>query len=97
MLDITTPSLQLAPNYPRLQNADGSLNWEPNVSGTSTITTHPLKPLLATYSAKTHNLTTNLVLKYKVSSNFEIKSSFGYTKMQINEVSLSNPSNDCSA
>lgn len=86
--DLTGMALSLAPDAPKLYNADGSLNWMPNAAGTSTWT-NPLAGLNAVYRNKTGNLISNLVLSYHLGEGLEFKSSFGYTNLQSNETVIS--------
>jgi TonB-linked SusC/RagA family outer membrane protein len=82
--DLTSTAIILAPNSPPLYNADGSLNWMPNSSGSSTWT-NPLAYTLQPYQNNTNNLISNAVLSYLILPGLEIKSSFGYNKLQTNE------------
>ncbi len=82
--DFTNMAIRLAPNAPPLFNADGSLNWMPNASGTSTWT-NPLAHLYRIYKNKSTNLVSSFILSYQVLHGLEIKSSFGYTNLQSNE------------
>jgi TonB-dependent starch-binding outer membrane protein SusC len=83
--DLTYTAINLAPDAPKLYNTDGSLNWEPTPSGASTWY-NPLAYLNGYYSTKTTNLISNLTLSYQVLPGLVIKSSFGYTNMQTNEL-----------
>ncbi|HVS98693.1 MAG TPA: SusC/RagA family TonB-linked outer membrane protein [Puia sp.] len=82
--DLTPTAIRLAPNAPALRNKDGSLNWAPTSTGTSTWS-NPLAGLNKYYQNKTYNLFSNAVVSYQVLRGLEIKSSFGYTNMQVNE------------
>jgi TonB-linked SusC/RagA family outer membrane protein len=80
--DFTESAIKLEPVAPEIYNPDGTLNWAPNASGTSTWN-NPMASILYTKSAiKTNNLVSNLILGYTVFPGLEIKSSFGYTNLQ---------------
>ena len=83
--DLTHTAIILAPDAPNLYNADGSLNWEPNASGTSTFTPNPLAALYDTYKNKISNLVSNMVLSYNILPGLDFRTSLGYTNMQSNE------------
>jgi TonB-linked SusC/RagA family outer membrane protein len=87
--DLTGYALTLAPDAPSLYNKDGSLNWMPTSSGTSTWN-NPVALLYNHYSNKANNLVSNMVLSYQLLPGLEIKSSFGYTNLQTNEI-VTNP------
>lgn len=83
--DPTSYILELAPDAPPLHNNDGTLNWAPNISGASTWQ-NPLSLFLSTYAARTYNLTSSGLLSYNILPGFDMKTSFGYNNMQVNEV-----------
>lgn len=83
-LDLTTYARSMAPNAPELYNADGTLNWAPDASGTTTFL-NPLAELNKRYSIETKNLVSNLVLSYEVIPGLEIKSSLGYNDLRSEE------------
>lgn len=89
--DLTPGALSTAPDAPPLYNSDGSLNWALNSTGTSTwengnpIATYTYNK----YSNKTNNLIGNAVLSYQILPGLDIKSSLGYTNLQVNEISTS--------
>jgi len=85
--DLTDQALKLPPNAPKLYTEDGSLNWAPNATGTSTWQfNNPAAMLLLGYKTITNNLVSNAVLSYEVIPHLQLKSSFGYTNMQTNAV-----------
>jgi len=88
--DLTFTALQLAPNAPALYNPDGTLNWAPNASGNTTWTggQHPLSALLNTYSNKVNNLISSAMVGYQLLPGLELKSTFGYTYQQSDEMIL---------
>lgn len=83
--DITQDAITLAPNAPKIYNDDGSLNWMPDATGTSTWT-NPLAYFNDRYKNQTKNLVGNAVVSYQLTHSLGIKSSFGYTNLQSNEV-----------
>ncbi|MGF6850211.1 TonB-linked SusC/RagA family outer membrane protein [Chitinophaga sp. W3I9] len=86
--DPTIAAIQLAPVAPNPLNSDGSLNWEPTPSGTSTNPGNPLTYLKREYSNKTDNLTSQATLSYDIYPWLTIKSSFGYNSLRSNEISI---------
>jgi TonB-linked SusC/RagA family outer membrane protein len=85
--DLTETALKLAPNAPSLYNPDGSINWALNASGISTWTGYnPAAQMLPKYHTRTNNLVSDATLSYIIIPGLEIKSSFGYTNLQTNEV-----------
>jgi len=83
---LTHAAITLAPDAPPLYNKDGSLNWAPAASGSSSWT-NPLAGLYDTYQSVGYNLIANSVISYKLLPNLEFKSSFGYTNLNENETS----------
>ncbi|KAA2239889.1 SusC/RagA family TonB-linked outer membrane protein [Chitinophaga agrisoli] len=84
--DYTSTALSLAPNAPNLYNQDGSINWMPNASGSSTFF-NPLAQLNRKYRNRTTNLISSLTLSYQLLPDFEIRSSFNYTTLRSDEIS----------
>lgn len=82
--DLTQKAVTLAPNAPHLYNQDGTLNWG-IYQGVSTWE-NPLAFLEAKYRNKTSNLIGNTVVSYQLSPEIELKSNFGYTSLQSNEI-----------
>ncbi len=72
------------PNTPTPYNSDGSLNWAPNPAGASTWD-NPYKLFYAYYKNNTNNLTSNMLLSYRIAAGLDIESSFGYSNMQTND------------
>jgi TonB-linked SusC/RagA family outer membrane protein len=85
-VDITPQAVQTAPDAPKLYNPDGSLNWAPNATGTSSWA-NPLASLLRTYTANSNNLVSNAILSYQLIPGLEIRSSFGYNILGSKEIS----------
>ncbi|WP_164974241.1 SusC/RagA family TonB-linked outer membrane protein [Filimonas effusa] len=67
----------LPTNMP-LFNADGTLSWNANFN-------NPESNLLVKYFGKTHNLMTNTMLRYTILPGLDIKTSFGFNKIQLNQ------------
>ena len=83
--DFTGASILLEPVAPPLYNSDGTLNWAPNASGSSTWT-NPLATTLYTKSdIKTNSLVSNLILGYTILPGLDVRSSFGYTNLETND------------
>jgi TonB-linked SusC/RagA family outer membrane protein len=77
-------SFVLAPNYPSLQNSDGTLNW--NYKGFD-LSDNGLAPLREPYSLKEYNLISSFNVGYKILPELTIRSSFGYNTLYSNEYS----------
>ena len=85
--DLTDQAMKLPPNAPQLYNEDGSINWAPNMGGSSTWPkSNPAAMLLLGYKRKTNNLISNGSVSYKILPGLEAYTSFGFTNMQTNEV-----------
>lgn len=82
--DLTEKAILFAPVAPPLYNPDGSLNWAPNASGSSTWENPLVYTLSNEYNNTTKNLIANLNLSYKIFTGLEIATSFGYTNTQTN-------------
>jgi TonB-linked SusC/RagA family outer membrane protein len=87
-IDLTGTALGLPPVAPPLFNEDGSLNFSVNASGSSSFS-NPLRYMTTEYQNKTHNLTSNLDIGYQITRDIQIKSRFGYSNMQMNEIETS--------
>ncbi|HEY4325137.1 MAG TPA: SusC/RagA family TonB-linked outer membrane protein [Mucilaginibacter sp.] len=85
--DLTSAAIELPPNAPMLFNPDGSLNWAPTPSGTSSFSQNPMLAFLTPYQSKVKNLMSNAVLSYEFFSGLTLRSNFGYTNLQQNEFS----------
>lgn len=73
----------LAPNAPALLNADGSLNWtEWGEAGL----TNPLAGYFNRNDTKTNNLISSASISYEVLKGLNLKSSFGYTRYDSDEL-----------
>ena len=78
-------AFNLPPNAPQLYNSDGSINFEIGADGYPTYWTNPAISLKSTYRNKTSNLVANSVVSYTILNGLEVRSSFGYNKLQTNE------------
>jgi TonB-linked SusC/RagA family outer membrane protein len=78
--DLLSYAYALAPNFP-LYKSDGSLNW---FSGQN----NPLGFLNQTNDNRTSNLLSSLSLKYNILKGLDIKSTFGYSKTDMNQVTI---------
>jgi TonB-linked SusC/RagA family outer membrane protein len=78
--DGTSSALTLAPNAPDVYDEEGNLNW---AEGTFA---NPLAAYVQNYGARTNNLISNLMLRYKILPGLELKSSTGYTSMRLKEI-----------
>jgi TonB-linked SusC/RagA family outer membrane protein len=81
--DLTSVTSNLAPDAPEVYNSDGTLNWA------NSSWTNPFSLLKRFYNARTSNLVSNLTLDYQIFKNLELSGNFGYTNMQVNEISTS--------
>jgi TonB-dependent starch-binding outer membrane protein SusC len=86
--DLAYAAYTLPPDAPALRNPDGSINWAPSSTGTSTLFSNPLAADLQTFQNKTNNLIANSVLSYRILPGLNIRSSFGYTNMQTEQQNL---------
>lgn len=78
-LDLSKYSYSLPPNF-SVYKANGTLNW---VGGSN-----PYGYLLQTNDNRSSNLLGNLNLRYTILEGLDIKSAFGYSKTDMNQVTL---------
>jgi len=83
--DLTNQAIIIPPNAPSLFNSDGSLNWAPDQNGNSTWR-NPLIYNLTHYRNVTSNIISNATISYAISNYIRIKSSFGFTNLQTDEL-----------
>ncbi|MES2060458.1 MAG: SusC/RagA family TonB-linked outer membrane protein [Bacteroidota bacterium] len=69
--------LFLPPNFP-LTTTNGDINWAYGIN--------PLGDSKAQSKVRTNNFVTNLILKYNISSDLSFSSSFGYNKINIDQI-----------
>ncbi|MCC8424296.1 SusC/RagA family TonB-linked outer membrane protein [Mucilaginibacter sp. UR6-11] len=75
-----------APNSPPLYNPDGTFNWAPNSQGSSTWPFgNPVANLLNSFASNTNNLESHALISYQLVPGLQLKSSFGYTNIQIDQ------------
>jgi TonB-linked SusC/RagA family outer membrane protein len=86
-IDLTQTAVLLAPDAPSLYNADGTLNWGLTSIGRYTYY-NPVGNLQASYTNKTNNLVSSAQLGYNILPGLDIKSNFGYTNLQTNDLQL---------
>ncbi len=77
-----TRFINLPPNAPEPFNTDGTLNW---ANGTWP-GNNPYAVTLQTYKSQTNNLVSNILLGYQILPGLQLKSNFGYSNMQIDEI-----------
>jgi hypothetical protein len=81
-IDLTRTSILMEPIAPALYNGDGTLNWAPNVAGSSTWT-NPLANTQSTdFINTTKNLVSNAQIGYRILPGLDIRTSVGYTNIQ---------------
>ena len=85
-IDFNYNAATLPPDAPALHNPDGSLNWQPTAPGLSGTWANPLSGLYVKYRGLTSNLVGNAIIGYTILPGLEIKSSFGYTNTQTDEI-----------
>jgi TonB-dependent starch-binding outer membrane protein SusC len=86
-----THFVNMAPNAPVLHDSVGKLNW---IQGDLPFV-NPLSNLLKTYESKANNVLGNLDINYRIVKNLIFKTSLGYNRLQLDEVSVQ-PANSLS-
>ncbi len=76
--DLTHRALTLAPDAPPIYDSSGKLNWPHGFD-------NPFSVLNREYKAYSNNLISNMDLSYQVCPSLQLKSSFGYTNMTMDE------------
>lgn len=74
-----TNNITLAPNAPDIYNTDGTLNWANNTW------VNPFAPLFTETKESTENLISNFQVGYKIIPGLEVKSNFGYNKLDFQQ------------
>ncbi|WP_159451613.1 SusC/RagA family TonB-linked outer membrane protein [Pedobacter africanus] len=82
--DLTKAALFLAPNAPPLYNEDGTLNWAPNASGSSTFDNPLTETAYRAYEHAVKSLNSNAQVGYVILPGLTVKGSFGYNNIQGN-------------
>ncbi|WP_158275267.1 SusC/RagA family TonB-linked outer membrane protein [Pedobacter sp. HMWF019] len=86
--DLTQYAVQYPPDAPMLYNTNGSLNWSPDGVGNSTFENPLAYYAIRKYNNKTNNLISNVNLSYQILPGLDLKSAFGYTNLQTNELNI---------
>ncbi len=82
-VNFRSKAFKLAPNAPAIYLEDGSLNWEEwGEAGLN----NPLEGVFNTGTIKTHNLISSLNLSYQIAKGLELKTNFGFTHFNSDEV-----------
>ena len=82
-LDLTSTAFELPPNAPQLFNDDGSLHWE---EWSAVGLNNPLEGYHNSSRTRGKRLLSNLFVSYEVFEGLELKSSFGYSHFNSNEI-----------
>lgn len=72
-------NITLAPNAPNIYNGDGSLNWANQTWN------NPLAPVFTKSKETTNNLIGNFQLSYELYPGLQLKSNFGYNKLDFDQ------------
>lgn len=83
--DLTSYALRTPPNAPALYDAAGALNWAALPSGAETWS-NPLRYIVRKYKTNTTSTQGNAELGYRIWSTLTLKSTFGYTNLQTDEL-----------
>lgn len=81
--DLTGIALTLPPNAPALYDSSQKINW----NWKNTTIQNPLAHLERKYTNNTDNLVTSTLLSYQIIPGLHAKTSVGYTRMAVNEIS----------
>jgi len=85
-IDLTSSAIRLVPNAPALYDDRGDLNWAMYNGAASW--QNPLAKILRKYKNETANLVSNAEVSYELLAGLRLKSSFGYNKLQSDEISF---------
>lgn len=88
LADLTSRALTLAPVAPSALKPDGSLNWAPTASGSTTFYFNPLIYIKQTNNKKTYNLTSHAILSYDITKYLSLKTGVGYNNLYTDELYL---------
>lgn len=83
--DLTSIALRTPPNAPALYDSIGGLNWAALPSGAETWS-NPLRYIVRKYRSNTTNTQGNAEVGYRIWSTLTLKSTFGYTNLQTDEM-----------
>jgi TonB-dependent starch-binding outer membrane protein SusC len=78
-----TPFINTSPDAPPIRNADGTLNWANETWPRG----NPIASTYTFYNGQTNNLVSNVLLSYQVLPGLTVKTSLGYSNMQVSETS----------
>jgi TonB-linked SusC/RagA family outer membrane protein len=81
--DFTVLAVTLQPNAPAIYDANGNLNWAPGTYTSSF--PNPLSGLKKIYTSNTKSLVTNADLSYEIFPDLKIKTSLGYTQINMKD------------
>ncbi len=87
-IQIAQSAVDLAPDAPPMYASDGSINWAPNASATSTWPSNqgnPLANMLTKFNNVSHNLVANGVISYEFIPGLSIKGNLGYNNLQTDQ------------
>lgn len=84
-LDVTAAAIKLPPNAPDLYTSSGGINWAPLPNGKTTFAENPIALLSNAYQVKTDNLLANAQISYEILPGLNLKSSFGFNKLETDE------------
>lgn len=89
--DLTYDAITLPPNSPELYDSYGQLNWAQIASGSDSISTwrNPLAYLKDRYRNLTTSIIGNANIGYSIFNNLEIKTNFGFTSLNTDEIATS--------
>ncbi|MGZ3850017.1 MAG: SusC/RagA family TonB-linked outer membrane protein [Flavisolibacter sp.] len=79
VLDLTTQAISLVPIAPALYDSSGKLNWQHSTWY------NPLAYLNQKFKASTDNLISNVALSYQLFPGMHVKTSLGFSKMDLKE------------
>jgi TonB-dependent starch-binding outer membrane protein SusC len=86
--DLTSSAIRLEPNAPSLYNSDGTLNWMPDATGTSSWSNPLAIAKYRTYQRKANNILGNAMLSYRILPGLDFRSTFGYSNLRSNDLQL---------
>ncbi|SEW26104.1 TonB-linked outer membrane protein, SusC/RagA family [Chitinophaga sp. YR573] len=89
--DLMGVALTLAPNAPDIYLSDGTVNWGilPSNPNNYTFSNNPILSTFAKFTGNTTNLVANNTISYEIIPGLQLKGSMGYTKLVIDELSIS--------
>lgn len=81
--DLTGIAITLPPNAPALYDSTGNINWD----WKNTSIQNPLGRLERKYTSNTDNIIASTLLSYQIIPGLHVKTSVGYTRMSMTEIS----------